>query len=157
VTDPDVVTDHLFDEDLILVTPLDHPLADADEVSIEDLAQHELLLPPPGTSIRVDLDRVAASHGVRLRPKAELDGIRLIASLTFEGFGAGVLPSTAVPRWLTGNFCQVPIRGLDRRQVGLARRRRGLPSAPTRAVMELIHQVVRDVAVEKTGLYPRGA
>ena len=97
VTDQDVFVERLFEEDLIVVAPNDHPLALLDEVTLADLASHELLLTPPGTSIRVDLDRAAADAGVRLRAKAELDGLRLIASLTFEGYGAAVLPSSAVP------------------------------------------------------------
>ena len=121
------------------------------------LADHELILPPPGASIRVDLDRAAAEAGVTLRAKAEVDGIRLIASMAFEGYGAAVLPSTAVPRWLKGDFRLVPISGLAPRRVGLGRRRRGLPSAPTRAVMEVLREVVIDRAAEKAGVHPSRA
>ena len=114
INDQDVVVERLFEEDLIVVAPSDHPLARIDEVTLADLASHELLLTPPGTSIRVDLDRAAAAAGVKLRAKAELDGLRLIASLTFEGYGAAVLPSSAVPAWLTGDWRRVPVRGLAR-------------------------------------------
>jgi DNA-binding transcriptional LysR family regulator len=155
--DPDVLVELLFEEDLIVVTPLDHPLADAEELTVTDLAAHALIVPPPGSSIRVDLDRAAAAAGVTLRPKAELDGLRLIASMAFEGYGAAVLPSTAVPRWLTGDFRRIPLQGVARRQVGLGRRRRGLPSAPTRAVIDVIRDVVADVAGEKPGLHPSAA
>jgi LysR family hydrogen peroxide-inducible transcriptional activator len=155
-TDPDVVVELLFEEDLIIVTPLDHPLAGAEEVTVTDLAGHDLILPPPGSSIRVDLDRAAAEARVTLRAKAELDGLRLIASMAFEGYGAAVLPSTAVPRWLTGDFRRIPVHGVDRRQVGMGRRRRGLPSAPTRALIESIRDVVADVAGDIPGLYPSG-
>jgi DNA-binding transcriptional LysR family regulator len=136
--DPDVVVEPLFDEDLIVVVPSGHPLAANERLSVRDLADHELLLPPPGTSIRVDLDRAASAAGATLQAKAELDGIRLIASMAFEGYGAAVLPSTAVPRWLRGDFRMIPIDGVSPRRVGIGRRRRGLPSAPTRAVIDLL-------------------
>jgi LysR family hydrogen peroxide-inducible transcriptional activator len=152
--DPDVVVEPLFDEDLIVVVPDDHPLADAERLSVRDLAAHDLLLPPPGTSIRVDLDRAASAAGVTLRPKAELDGIRLIASMAFEGYGAAVLPSTAVPRWLRGEFRMIPIDGVSPRHVGIGRRRRGLPSAPTRAAVELLREVVAEQATLKRGIHP---
>ena len=126
-------------------------------VTVPELADHELIMPPPATSIRVDLDRAATKAGVQLKPKAELDGIRLIASMAFEGYGAAVLPSTAVPRWLTGDFRILPVEGMDRRQVGVGRRRRGLPSAPTKAVSEVLHEVVREVADQKNGLHPSEA
>lgn len=150
--DPEVTVEPLFEEDLILVAPEEHPLADvaADALGVEDLAAHELLLTPPGTSIRTELDKAAERAGVTLRAQAELDGLRLIASLVFEGFGAAVLPSSAVPTWLTGAWRRVPIEGLGRRRVGLARRRRGLPSAPARA----LGAVIATVAAEQAGSLP---
>ena len=153
VTDQDVVVDRLFEEDLIVVAPSDHPLALLDEVTLTDLASHELLLTPPGTSIRVDLDQAAAAAGVQLRAKAELDGLRLIASLSFEGYGAAVLPSSAVPSWLTGDWKRVPVRGVARRCVGLARRRRGLLSAPSRVLTEALRDVVAAGSVDQPGIH----
>jgi LysR family hydrogen peroxide-inducible transcriptional activator len=152
--DPDVVVEPLFDEDLIVVAPVGHPLTDAERLSVKDLAAHALLLPPQGTSIRVDLDRAASEAGVELTPKAELDGVRLIASMAFEGYGAAVLPSTAVPRWLRGEFRMIPIDGVSPRRVGLGRRRRGLPSAPTRAVIDVLRDVVAQQAGLKRGIHP---
>jgi DNA-binding transcriptional LysR family regulator len=150
--DPEVTVEPLFEEDLILVAPEGHPFADVavDALGVGDLAAHELLLTPPGTSIRTELDKAAERAGVTLRAQAELDGLRLIASLVFEGFGAAVLPSSAVPTWLTGAWRRVPIEGLGRRQVGLARRRRGLPSAPARALAA----VIVTVAAERAGTLP---
>jgi DNA-binding transcriptional LysR family regulator len=152
--DPDVVVEPLFDEDLIVVVPSGHPLAEHKRLSVRDLADHELLLPPPGTSIRVDLDQAASAAGATLKAKAELDGIRLIASMAFEGYGAAVLPSTAVPRWLRGEFRMIPIDGVAPRRVGIGRRRRGLPSAPTRAVIDLLRDIVQEQATLKRGIHP---
>lgn len=154
VTDPDVVVARLFEEDLILVAPSDHPLASRDEVTIKDLASHELLLPPQGISIRIELDRAAEEASVTLRAKAELDGLRLIASLVFDGFGAAVLPSSAAPSWLSGNWTRVPIAGIGRRRVGVARRRRGLLSAPARALQETLHTMVIDNSGSYAGVHP---
>ncbi len=155
--DPDVVVEPIFEEELILLAPPDHPLAVADAVGVRELAEHELLLTPPGTSIRVLLDEAAEAGGVRLRPKAELDGLRLIASLCFEGFGAGVLPATAIPRWLTpGDWKVIPLPDLPRRCVALGCRRRGLASAPSRVVQEVIRDVVAEQAAAHPGVHPTG-
>jgi DNA-binding transcriptional LysR family regulator len=154
VTDPDVVVDELFEEDLILVVPDGHPLADRDEVAPAELEGVELLLTPQGTSFRRELDEIAARSGVTLTAKAELDGLRLIASLTFEGFGAAVLPASAVPSWLQGPWCLVALRGVPRRQVGLARRRRGLLSAAARALQETLVAVVADQSDGPHGVHP---
>ncbi len=146
VDDHDVVVEALFEEDLVVVAPSGHPLAELDLVGLDELAAHELLLPPPGTSIRVELDRAARAAGLALRAKAELDGLRLIASLAFEGFGAAVLPATAIPRWLDGDWRLVPIHGLGRRKVSIARRRAGLLSAPARALLQAVTEVVAERA-----------
>ena len=68
----------------------------------------------------------------------ELDGVRLIASLAFDGYGPAILPATAVPGHLRGRFSVLPVTGLPRRRVGVAQRRRGLPSAPVRAVIDVL-------------------
>ncbi|HUF33990.1 MAG TPA: LysR family transcriptional regulator [Acidimicrobiales bacterium] len=154
VDDPDIAVEPIFEEDLIVVAPTSHPLAALDVADIADLASHELLLTPPGNSIRTELDKAAAAAGVELKAKAELDGLRLIASLTFEGFGAAVLPASAVPRWLTGEWRRIPITGLGRRQVGVARRRRGLLSAPARALQEVLAEVVTEQSKIQPGLDP---
>src|SRR4051794_697553 len=155
VRDPDVEAEQLFEEDLLVIAPVDHPLAERDRVTLAELAEHDLLLEPPGTAFRDDLDAQAAQRGVTLRTKAEVDGMRLVASLAFEGFGAAVLPASAAPRWLTGAWKLVPVDGLTGRSVGLVRRRRGMPSAPARALVDVIRSVVTDEAVHQPGVHAR--
>jgi LysR family hydrogen peroxide-inducible transcriptional activator len=153
VADADIEVEPLFDEDLVLVTPPDHPLADLDAVTIQDLARFPLLLGAKGTALRDDLDVVAAAAGVELDARAEIDGMRLLASLAFEGFGAAVLPAAAVPRGYPGDFRRVILEGVGGRSVGLARRRRGLPSAPARALREVLFGVVAEQVPLQPGLH----
>jgi LysR family hydrogen peroxide-inducible transcriptional activator len=154
VTDGELVSEGLFDEDRLVVAPVGHPLAERGRVSLADLGEHDLLLEPKGTSFRDELDAEAAAVGVTLRPKAEVDGLRLITTLAFQGFGAAIIPATAVPPWLEGQWERVSVDGLDRRRVGLARRRRGLLSAPARALRECIKETVREDSGTMDGVYP---
>jgi DNA-binding transcriptional LysR family regulator len=142
LADPDLATEALFDEARIVVVPVDHPLADRKSVTMAELAEHELLLEPQGTAFRDELDQQAQRNGLVLRPLAQVDGLRLVASLAFEGFGAAVLPSTAVPNWLNGAWRLVAVDDLAPRRVGLAHTRRGRLSAPARAVCEAVREVV---------------
>ena len=145
----------LFEEDLMLVVPIDHPLARAPRpLPLAELVQLDLVLPLPNTALRDEIDGALARAGVILHPAMELDGIRMIASLTFDGYGPAILPATAVPRHMRERFALVPLEGLPRRRVGVAQRRRGLPSAPTRAVIELLNCVANDPAERPEGLYP---
>jgi LysR family hydrogen peroxide-inducible transcriptional activator len=152
VNDADFETELLFEEALVVVAPSSHPLHQFERVSLEELAAHELLLEPPGTAFRDDLDRQAESLGITLRTKAEVDGMRLLASLAYAGFGAAVLPASAVTRWYPSDVSTVPIDGVVGRVVGLARRKRGLPSAPARALREVLYQVVADQAPLQPGI-----
>jgi DNA-binding transcriptional LysR family regulator len=139
----DLSFEPLFEEDLVLVVPFeDDPLRGAGRVELGDLGALELLLPAPGTTFRAEIDAATKPVGVRLRPKAEVDGVRLIASLTFEGYGPAVLPATAVPAHLRPRFRLVPVDGLPARRVGLALRSRGMPSAPSRAVIDALRRLV---------------
>lgn len=150
--DPDLTATALFDEDLVLVAPERHPLAARDRIDFAELANHPVLIGPPGTVLRDDLDVAAAKRGFRLQALAEIDGVRLMASLAFGGFGPAVLPATAVPGWLSGPWTRVAVDGLPRRQVGLARRRRGLLSAPGRALAGVLIDVVGEQAAGQPGL-----
>jgi DNA-binding transcriptional LysR family regulator len=142
LNDPDVDAEVLFTEERIIVAPLDHPLADHDMVSLTDLADHEILLPPRGTAFRDEIDTDARRARVTLTPQAEVDGLRLLTSLAFQGFGPALVPASAAPAWLNGDWKRVAVEGLSPRIVGLAIRRRGSPSAPTRTMAELIHRIV---------------
>ncbi|MFN8053449.1 MAG: LysR family transcriptional regulator [Acidimicrobiales bacterium] len=152
--DPDLRTSALFDEDRLLVAPLGHPLYEHESITMAELAEHELLLEAQGTSFRAELDADAAAAGVTLRAQAEVDGMRLLASLAFSGFGAAVIPASAAPSWLEGEWRRIPIEGIGRRSVGLSKRRRGLPSAAERAVEDTIREVVAAEAPLQRGIYP---
>lgn len=167
VADSDVVGQRLFDEDVVLVVSRDDPLAARDAVEPEELRDIPLLLPMPGTPFREELDAALAGPGsggrarqgppgAGLLAKAELDGVRLIASLTFDGNGPALLPATAVPDFLRDRWARVAVRGLPRRRVGVVTRRRGLLSAPARAVRDLLLEVVAAHLgqVGDSGVYP---
>ncbi len=154
VVDPDIDTEPLFLEDRIIVAPLGHPLANYQRVDITDLADHEILLPPKGTAFRDEIDADARQARIKLAIRAEVDGLRLLSSLAFQGFAPALVPASAAPEWLEGDFRRVPVDGFSRREVGLALRRRFAPSAPTRAVAELIRTVVAANGADQGGLTP---
>jgi LysR family hydrogen peroxide-inducible transcriptional activator len=156
VSDPDIDTEILFEEDPIVVAPQDHPLAELDEISLEQLAAYPLLLGPPGTSFRDTVDAEAAAKGIALSTHAEVDGMRLLASLAFQGYGAALLPASAAPSWLVGAWKRVRVDGLTPRAVGLAISRRSAPPAPARAVREILRGVVAASAPHQLGIHLLG-
>lgn len=154
LADPDIATEPLFDEDRVLVAPAGHPLYSLDRVTLADLDGEPLLLEPQGTAFRDLLDRQAEEAGLRLVAQAEVDGMRLLASLAFQGFGAALLPASAAPGWIGGDWRRIPVEGMTGRSVGLASRRRARLSAPSRALRDVIRQVVATDAATQPGIHP---
>jgi DNA-binding transcriptional LysR family regulator len=144
----------LFEEDLVLVLPKTHPIAHQPLVRLTDLPDLPLLLPLRGIAYRDELDAVTAAHRVTLRPLVEMDSLRLISALTFEGCGFAVLPSGAVSERRSQEWALVPVEGLAPRLVGVAQRRRGLPSAPVRAVLQVLRDIVADGTRTPRGIRP---
>jgi DNA-binding transcriptional LysR family regulator len=155
VGERDVSFEALFDEEIVLVVPTgDERLAGRTSIEPQELQEIEMLMPAPGTAFRTELDAALIPTGVKLKTRAELDGVRLIASLTFEGYGPALLPAGAVPTHLRPSFRLVAVRGLPRRRVGLALRRRALPSAATRAVLATLRRIAASPAQLPPGLEP---
>lgn len=148
----ELATEPLFDEDRIILAPNDHPLAEHDRVQLADLAGHALLLEPRGTAFRDELDDEAARIGIEMNVRAEIDGIRLLTSLAFEGFGPAMVPATAAPPWIEMACRRVAVDGLTPRSVGLAAPRRGRLSAPARAVRTAVRELV--AAADLHGVHP---
>ena len=148
----ELATEPLFDEDRIVLAPHGHPLAAHDRVSLAALADHALLVEPRGTAFRDELDVEAARIGLEMDVRAEIDGIRLLTSLAFEGFGPAMVTATAAPPWIEMRCRRVAVDGLTPRSVGLATPRRGRLSAPARAVRAAIRELV--LATEHDGVHP---
>jgi DNA-binding transcriptional LysR family regulator len=127
---------------MIVVVHNEHPWAAEGELSLQRVAAEPLLIPPKGTAMRRILDRAAAAADCTLRAQAEIDGVRLLTSLAMEGYGPAIVPSTAVPRWLKGDFTRITVPELPRRVVGWVQRRRPVPGAPTRAMLKSMRETL---------------
>lgn len=150
IDETDLNVEPLFAEDLLLLAPGKHRLSKLTEPSMADLAGEPLILPPQGTAFRRVLDRAARGAGIELVPAAEIDGVRLITSLAYDGFGAAIVPATAIPRWLSGDFVRIPLAELPRRVVVWVHRKRPAPNTPTRTTLT----VLRDVLAHKGSAQP---
>ncbi len=153
VDEADLTVTPLFAEDLVVLAHTRHPLAKHDSIGLAELATTPLLLPPTGTVLRRVIDRAAGGVGAQLVAQAEIDGVRLLASLAFEGYGASIVPSTAIPRWLKGDFRRIIVPELPRRVVGWIQRRRPAPSAPTRALGEVLRDVIDKQGPKQPGVH----
>ena len=149
-----VRSEPLFDEDLLLVVPAEHRVGRR-VVGRHGRPRRSRAVPPgAGDDLpqRTSTRRVAP-QGSALVPKAELDGVRLLASLSFEGVAPAIVPATAIPGWLPAvRWRPVEVTGLPQRRIGMAWRSRALPSAPARSTAEVIHELVVGRAGDQPGV-----
>ena len=153
VVEAGLESEPLFDEERIIVAPADHPLADRGTINVADLAEHPVMLTPRGTTFRDAIDQELATVGVRLTAAAEVDGLRLLASLAYQGYAPALLPASAVSGYPDGDWSLVHVEGLARRSVGLVRNRRTTPSMPIRAAREVVLDVIREIAPHQPGIH----
>ncbi len=153
IDETDVHVQPLFAEDLLLLAHAKHPLARHETVHLADLASTPLLLPPTGTALRRIIDRACGTCDTELQAQAEIDGVRLLASLAFEGYGAAIVPATAIPRWLKGDFARIAVPELPRRVVGWVQRKRPSPSAPAKALFAVLRDVVAMQGERQPGVH----
>ena len=155
--DPDLSVRPLFDEALIAIVPNHHPLAASPDgtVTFAQLAEHALVLGPQGSALRNEVDAAAAAAGVTLKTMAEIDGVRLVSTLAFQGFGPALVPATAIPRWAGPvSWVRLDIAEGPTRRVGLALRRRGLLSAPAAAARDMLVHVVANYSSDERDVHP---
>lgn len=152
VHDPDVDVDLLFEEEHVLLVGRDHPFAGAEVLDLADLDGVPLLMEPHGTGFRDDLEADAARKGITLTAQAEVDGMRLLASLAYVLHGIAILPASAVVEWSDGTAVSIPLTGTTPRTVGLASSRRERLSAPASAVADILRAVVAGAVPERAGL-----
>jgi molybdate transport repressor ModE-like protein len=129
-------------EELVVIAHTKHELADRVSISLAELAEHQVLLAPRGTALRRIVDRAAANEGVAMTALAEIDGVRLMTSLAFEGYGAAIVPASAIPGWLRGDFVRISVPGLPQRVVGWAQRHRPRPNRATLAVRDTLIDII---------------
>ncbi|GAQ54660.1 LysR substrate-binding domain-containing protein [Streptomyces acidiscabies] len=94
---PGVVELPLFDEDFVLVTPLDHPLGGQHDVPREKLRELNLLLLDEGHCLRdqaLDICREVGRNDTPVTTTAA--GLSTLVQLVAGGLGCTLLPSTAV-------------------------------------------------------------
>jgi len=146
-------TEPLFDEERIVVAPPQHALAHRETITVGELAEHELMLTPAGTTFRDAVDEELTAVGVELRAIAEVNGLRLLASLAYQGHAPALLPASAASGYPDGEWTLVRVEGLSRRSVALIRNKRTTPSLPARASREVIREVIREIGPDQPGIH----
>ncbi|MDI2593664.1 LysR substrate-binding domain-containing protein [Pseudomonas sp. 681] len=86
------------DDPLVLILPLDHPLADSDSVNFSDTLQHDYVGLNANSALAVYLEEQALHTGVRMQIRIRADGFDGVMRMVARGAGLAVVPLAAVER-----------------------------------------------------------
>ncbi|WP_338700036.1 LysR substrate-binding domain-containing protein [Streptomyces sp. Q6] len=148
---PGVVELPLFDEDFVLVTPLDHWLGGREGIPREALRELDLLLLDEGHCLRdqaLDICREAGRDGVDVTTTAA--GLSTLVQLVAGGLGCTLLPRTALrvetarsSQLLTGAFAEPA----PSRRVALAMRAGAARATEYEELAEALREALRPLPV----------
>jgi DNA-binding transcriptional LysR family regulator len=127
----------LFDEELVVIAPLDHPLARAKRVRPGRLATEPLVTYAPGSALRDAL--LALAPGGRV--VAEANELETVGELTARGLGVSLVPRSVV----ASHSDRLAIRPLSPRHtlpLSLVWRARERPTPAARAFREHVLSAV---------------
>ncbi|MCS6817099.1 MAG: LysR family transcriptional regulator [Blastocatellia bacterium] len=136
---PLLQTEPLYGDRLVAVVPPGHPLAQAREVTVMQLAAEPLILGERGGNRRRIIDLFFEHAGVRPHVAMELNRDEAIKKMVEVGLGVSILPWLTVQREVhAGLLRALPIRGLKSRwELGVAYRKEDALSEPLVAFLEL--------------------
>ena len=87
----DMVFEPLFEYKPMLITPLDHPLAQKKRVKLEDISPYGLILPPRELSTWRKVDKIFSEHDVPYQVSMEVGGWEVIKKYVEEGMGISIV------------------------------------------------------------------
>ena len=130
-----------------LITPLDHPLAGRQSVTLEDIAPYGLILPPRHLSTWRMVDLVFKQHNVPYKVTLEAGGWEVIKKYVELGLGISIVTDVC----LTGEEELSRIQ-LDhyfpKRSYGIVQRRGKFLSPQTKCFLKILDKAFADRVVE---------
>jgi DNA-binding transcriptional LysR family regulator len=127
-------------ERMLLVAPVDHPLASTAEVVVQDLVNESLVAFAPNLRIRHEIDRFLRHLGITMQIAAELDNIDSVKHAMEVNSAVAFLPEPTVQEEIdNGSLVGLNCPWLNlSRPLGLIQRRDSTLGRTARGVIELI-------------------
>jgi LysR family carnitine catabolism transcriptional activator len=141
----DIAFERIMSDPILVIVPLDYPLAGRTELSLEEIAAWPHLTMPRGTVVRRSLEEAFRSLGLELRPRFEVLHQQTLFSMVKAGLGVTVLPSISVPEDARPGYRVVRlINPKITRQISIITYRGKTLSPPARKCADLIAMRLRE-------------
>lgn len=140
---PMLEAEPLFEEELVLVVPSDHPLADRDQVAVRELAQVPLTLSKDMACRRI-IDRAFGEAGIKVKLSLELASLEGLRATIEQGLGVTLLPKQYVRtiKDRTRMACIPLVDPTPRETFGLLTHRDRRKCSTARTFIDAIHDEV---------------
>jgi DNA-binding transcriptional LysR family regulator len=96
VTEPDLITQPVMREDLLLVTYPGHPLTQKKKIETSDLNKLPFILYEPGSNTRRVIDEFFVREQVSPRIVMETENVEIIKAMAASGIGATIISNHAI-------------------------------------------------------------
>lgn len=130
-----------------LITPVDHPLAGRESITLEEIAPYGLILPPRHLSTWRLVDLVFRQHNLSYQVTLEAGGWEVIKKYVELGLGVSIVTDVC----LTGNerLSRIPIdQYFPKRSYGIVQRRGKFLSPQTKCFLKILDKAFADRVVE---------
>lgn len=123
----------LFTEELSLIVPLGHPLAEFKEVEMKALEDVATILLPENYSLRKLVDKYCMQLGITLKPTLEMTTMESLTQMVSEGIGVTILPEPYIDYLENSQVAKVKlINPTPPKNIGLIYRKDKFMCATTR-------------------------
>jgi DNA-binding transcriptional LysR family regulator len=112
IDEPDLVTVPAIEEELLLVTAPQHPLAQKKRIVAADIRGEQFVLFEPGSATRRVIDEFFVRDAIAPRIVMETENVEILKALVRANIGIGILPYQAVAREaVSGHFFTSRLHG----------------------------------------------
>jgi len=137
----DLIYEPIVTYNPVVITPLDHPLSRLDKVTIRDIGQYGLILPPRHLSTWHIVKMVFAQHNVNFEVTLEAGGWEVIKRYVSLGQGISIVTDVCITEDDRTSLNVIPIgRYFPKRSYGIVTRNGKFLSAPSQRFIEIMNQ-----------------
>ena len=125
----------------VIITPINHPLAGMEKVTIKDIGKFGLILPPRHLSTWHIVKMVFAQHNVRFRVTLEAGGWEVIKRYVSLGQGISIVTDVCITEQDRQAMSIIPIdQYFPKRSYGIVTRQGKFLSAPAKRFIEIMNE-----------------
>jgi len=145
VEESNLISIPIYQDRMLVIAPVGHPLATKNTVSLADLEQATLIIYKKGSVTRKIIEGVFEEDGRTLMPDMEIDRPEAMKRLVEAGLGVSILPEMSVIKELEeGTLISLPTgKVCFQRQLGLIYRKGQFFSQSAAAFLDILKNAIQ--------------